>query len=73
MVMQEITVQRAKEIAMSKSLQPGRVRGTGGIQFTKGGNSRLELIDWNEFERVISENDLAVYESNGWMKIMKRK
>lgn len=73
MVMQEITVQRAREIAVNKSLQPGRVKGTGGIQFTKGANNRLELIDWNEFERVIRENDLAVYESNGWMKIMKRK
>lgn len=72
MVMQEISVEKAKEIAVSKSLVPGRVKGTAGVQFTKGSNNRLEIIGWDEFERVVRDNNLAVYESNGWMKIMKR-
>ena len=72
MVMQEISLEKAKEMAESKNLVPGRVKGTLGVQFTKGNNSRLEVIGWEEFERVMRDNNLAVYESNGWMKIMRR-
>lgn len=72
MVMQEISLEKAKEMAVSKNLVPGRVKGTVGVQFTKGNNNRLEVIGWDEFERVMRDNNLAVYESNGWMKIMRR-
>ena len=72
MVMQEITLEKAKEMAVGKNLVPGRVKGTVGVQFTKGNNNRLEVIGWDEFERVMRDNNLAVYESNGWMKIMRR-
>ncbi len=72
MVMQEISLEKAKEMAVSKNLVPGRVKGTAGVQFTKGNNNRLEVIGWDEFERVMRDNNLAVYESNGWMKIMRR-
>ena len=72
MVMEEITVGDAKKIATGKGLKPGRVIGTGGVQFTKGSNNRIQTIDWNEFEKTLSERGLAVYESGGWMKIMKR-
>ena len=72
MVMQEISLEKAKEMAVSKNLVPGRVKGTLGVQFTKGNNNRLEVIGWDEFERVMRDNNLAVYESNGWMKIMRR-
>ena len=72
MVMEEISVDKAKQIAGKKGLKPGRVKGTQGIQFTKGKNDRLEVIDWTEFETTLSKRKLAVYESGGWMKIMKR-
>ncbi len=72
MAMQEISLDKAKEIAVRKKLVPGRVKGTLGIQFTRGNNERLEVIGWDEFDRVMHDNNLAVYESNGWMKIMKR-
>lgn len=73
MAMQEVSVEKAKEIAISKNLRPGRVKGTAGIQFTRGNNNRLEVIDWDEFGRIIRDNNLCIFESNGWMKIMKRK
>ena len=73
MAMQEVSVERAKEIAIGKNLVPGRVKGTAGIQFTRGNNNRLEIIGWDEFGRIIRDNNLAIFESNGWMKIMKRK
>jgi hypothetical protein len=41
MVMEQITVDRAKNIAKRKGLKPGRVKGTNGVQFTKGRNPRL--------------------------------
>lgn len=72
MVMEPISVEKAIEIAKKKGIKPGRVKGTHGIQFTKGRNSRLEVIDWDEFKSTLSKRRLAVYESGGWMKIMKK-
>jgi hypothetical protein len=72
MVMEQISLDKAKTIASKKGLKPGRVKGTKGIQFTKGKNDRLEVIDWAEFEKTLNARRLAVYESGGWMKIMKK-
>ncbi len=69
--MEKISFQQAKTIAEKKGLKPGRVKGTEGIQFTKGRNNRLEQISWDEFEAILGKRRLAVYESGGWMKIMK--
>ena len=71
MVMEPISFEKAMEIAKRKGLKPGRVKGTNGIQFTKGRNSRLEVIDWDTFKDVLSRRRLQVHESGGWMKIMK--
>ncbi len=73
MVMEQISIDEAKKIAGKKGLKPGRVKGTQGIQFTKGKNDRLEVIDWDEFEKTLKTRRLAVYESGGWMKIMKKR
>ena len=72
MVMEKIGLDKAKTIATRKRLKPGRVKGTKGIQFTKGKNVRLEVIDWDEFEATLKKRKLAIYESGGWMKIMKK-
>jgi sugar phosphate isomerase/epimerase len=71
--MEPISAERAIEIARRKGLLPGRVKGTDGIQFTKGNNDRLEVISWDEFRQLLERRGLQVYESGGWMKIMKRK
>jgi hypothetical protein len=72
MAMQEISLDKAKNIATKKGLKPGKVKGTNGIQFTKGDNPRLQTIDWDEFSGTLDKHRLAVYESGGWMKIMKK-
>ncbi|OPY27197.1 MAG: hypothetical protein A4E31_01257 [Methanomassiliicoccales archaeon PtaU1.Bin030] len=72
LVMEQINVDKAKEIAKKKGLKPGRVKGTNGIQFTKGSNDRLEIIPWDEFEKTLKSRGLGVFESGGWMKIMKK-
>ncbi len=72
MAMEIISLENAKDICQKKGLKPGRVKGTDGIQFTRGNNARLEEISWGEFESFMSERNLAIYESNGWMKIMKK-
>lgn len=73
MVMEPISAERAIEIARQKGLLPGKVKGTNGIQFTKGNNERLEVISWIEFRDLLERRGLQVYESGGWMKIMKKK
>ncbi len=71
MVMEKIDIVKAKTIANNKGLKPGKVKGTSGVQFTKGKNNRLDVIDWTEFETILKKRGLAIYESGGWMKIMK--
>ena len=70
--METISLDKAKSIAGKKGLKPGRVKGTTGVQFTKGKNPRLEIIGWDEFEKTLAKRKLAIYESGGWMKIMKK-
>ena len=45
MAMEKIEFSRAKIIAEKKGLKPGKVKGTEGIQFTKGNNNRLDVIN----------------------------
>ena len=73
MVMEEITIEDAKKICAEKGLKPAKVEGTMVLQFTKGNNPKLKEISWEEFERLLKERGLAIYESGGWMKIMKKK
>lgn len=72
MSMEPISVESAIEKAKRKGLKPGRVKGTDGIQFTKGRNERIGVITWDEFRQALTKRRLQVYESGGWMKIMKR-
>jgi hypothetical protein len=72
LVMEQISLAKSKEIAKKKGLKPGRVKGTEGVQFTKGNNDRLEIISWDEFEKTLKKRSLSVFESGGWMKIMKK-
>ncbi len=71
MAMEKIEFEKAKAIAEKKGLKPGKVKGTEGVQFTKGTNNRLDVISWDEFKAIIAKRGLAIYESGGWMKIMK--
>ncbi len=71
MAMEKIDFGKAQLIAKAKGLQPGRVKGTQGVQFTKGTNDRLSVISWDDFKCALNERELAIYESGGWMKIMK--
>ncbi len=73
MVMEPVSVESAIEKAKKKGLRPGRVRGTDGIQFTKGRNKGIEVISWGEFRETLEMRRLQVYESSGYLKIMKKR
>ncbi|MCL4325026.1 MAG: hypothetical protein M1144_06165 [Candidatus Thermoplasmatota archaeon] len=71
MAMEKILFSEARKIAEKKGLKPGLVKGTDGIQFTKGKNAHVELITWEDFEKHLKKRKLAVYESGGFLKVMK--
>jgi len=71
MAMERLDIEEAKDMARKKGLKPGRVKGTTGVQFTKGRNARIEVIGWEEFEEILSKRHLAVFGSGGWMKMMR--
>lgn len=71
MVMNQIDMNKAKTIASNKGIKPGKVKGIDGVLFTKGMDPRLDVITWEDFESILKRRNLAVYESGGWMKIMK--
>ena len=71
--LREIDLEEAKRIAANRGILPSRVRGTSTLRFSNGRNDRLEIIDWTEFERILTRRQLGIYESGGWMKLMKRR
>ncbi|MDI6708895.1 MAG: hypothetical protein QME47_07430, partial [Candidatus Thermoplasmatota archaeon] len=62
--------------------KPGRVKGTEGVQFTKGRNPKVEVLSWEDFETALKARRLAVYASKPstkgkykgrrFMKVLKR-
>jgi len=70
--LREISFEYARQIAAVKGLQPSKVRGTTTLRFTKGGSEKLQVITWDEFERTATGRNLAVFESGGWMKLMRK-
>jgi hypothetical protein len=71
MPMDKISLAEARKIAEKKGLKPGLVKGTEGIQFTRGKNARIAPVSWEEFERALKKRKLAIYESGGFLKVMK--
>jgi hypothetical protein len=70
--LKEISFEYARQIASVKGLQPSKVRGTSTLRFTKGSSDKLQVITWDEFVRTANNRNLAVYESGGWMKLMRK-
>ena len=70
--LKEISFEYARQIATVKGLQPSKVKGTNTLRFTKGSSEKLQVISWDEFETTASNRNLAVYESGGWMKLMRK-
>src|SRR3989440_12253085 len=64
--LKEISFEYARQIASVKGLQPGKVRGTSTLRFTKGDSDKLQVITWDEFVQTANNRNLAVYESGGW-------
>ena len=58
--MERIDIKKAQAIAKNKGLKPGKVKGTDGVQFTKGKNDRLDVITWEEFEGILAKRKLAI-------------
>jgi hypothetical protein len=73
MVLQEISVDKAKDIAKKNGLKPAKVKGTDIVRFMKNPRDTLQEISWDEMEKTLKNNKLAIYASGTWMKIMKRK
>jgi hypothetical protein len=73
MPMSPIPLERAKQIAGEKGLKPGKVRGTSEIEFTRGTSPRVDVIDWPEFEAILTQKDLEIHEGGGFMKLMRKK
>jgi len=71
--LREIDLEEAKRIAAQRGLLPSKVKGTSTLRFSNGRNDRLEIIDWSEFERILTHRQLSIFESGGWMKLMKKK
>src|SRR2546429_9277172 len=66
--LKEISFEYARQIASVKGLQPGKVRGTSTLRFTKGDSDKLQVITWDEFGQTANNRNLAGYESGGARK-----
>ena len=70
--LRQIDFESAKRIADAKGLRPAKVKGTQTLRFSRADNDRMDFITWDEFQRVANSRRIAVYESGGWMKLMRQ-
>jgi hypothetical protein len=70
--LRQISFADARKIAIEKGLHPSKVKGRDTLRFSKRPSDKLQVITWDEFEQKATSRDLAVYESAGWMKLMKK-
>ncbi len=70
--LREISFDVARKIAAEKGLQPSKVKGTDTLRFSKSPSDKLTVITSDEFRSTATTRGLAVYESAGWMKLMKK-
>src|SRR5436190_21166832 len=71
--LKEISFEYARQIATVKGLRPSKVKGTNTLRFSKAGSEKLQVISWDEFEKTASSRNRAVFESGGWMKLMRKQ
>ncbi|MCA1813414.1 MAG: hypothetical protein LC624_05630 [Halobacteriales archaeon] len=71
MPMTQIDLPRAQAIATEHGLRPAKVKGTDVLQFTRAESVRFQTLSWTEFVTDLEQRGLHVYESHGWLKIMK--
>ena len=70
--LRQIDFVTARRIAEEKGLRPAKVKGTATLRFSRADNEKMDFITWDEFEQVASSRRLGVYESGGWMKLMRK-
>ncbi len=70
--LKQIDFETARRIAADKGIAPTKVVGTDTLRFSKNPNEKLRVITWEEFRQTAESRQLAVYESGGWMKLMRR-
>jgi len=70
--LKQIDFETARRIAAEKGLSPSKVRGTATLRFSKIPSDKLQVITWEEFQDTAESRSLAVYESGGWMKLMRK-
>lgn len=73
--LRKISFEDAIRIAVDAGLIPVTVSVSGTLRFAKKENvtlnNRLHPISWSEFEQEARRRGLAVYESGGWMRLMR--
>jgi hypothetical protein len=70
-MIKKLTMDETKVFVSRNGLKPGCIKGTDNIVIMKGNNKNVEIIDWNDFEHILEKKGLAVYESDGSLKIFK--
>ncbi len=68
----KIGVEDAKKICKKKGLIPATIGSTELITFSKKDNKRMNEVGWDKFESILKKRKLQIYESNGFLKIMKK-
>ena len=51
--------------------EPRRLLVANGVLYV-GESDRVEVITWSSFEQTAQRRNLGVYESGGWMQLMRR-
>lgn len=73
--LRKISFEDAIRIAVDAGLVPVRAGPTGVLRFARKENvqftNKLWPVSWSEFEQEARRRGLAIYESGGWMRLMR--
>lgn len=67
--MRILTIEEAKRLATEQGLTPGKIRGTNSVEFTRSTNPNADLLEWPEFERLVTKKKLSIQESGGFLRL----
>jgi hypothetical protein len=64
-----LTIDEAKRFAVEQGLNPGKIRGTNDLEFTRSSNPKVDILEWPEFEKLIVKKRLSIQESGGFLRL----
>jgi len=66
-----LSIDEARRIATVQGIKPAKLKGTNIYELLRTLTSNHEQVTWEELKKGVEENGLAIYESGGYLRIVR--